>query len=608
VQDNDPEAFVRSILGPKISPKLEKLVHDQLFPTVRKAMGLTEYETVSEATEESAQLDKHTPNVKELAKRYTTSDSAVQRQLAKGIKTEFEHTSNIDVAREIALDHLGERLDYYDKLAKIEKEDVDESWSKKYKKSINCSNPKGFSQKAHCAGRRARQSGKKTKSKSVSENFADGKGPGKPGDSQRHGIPKGATIAQLEKAAKAPGRKGQLARWQLNMRRGKKRAQENGPIAFGGGPGGNADSGPLIDRQVAPFPWDIYTPHPKEIDEVKVPAAEIVKYVRKIHPEGEWNIDYTITDHPFWTLKTVPINRLHIFDPDQEEIEDPYNRVQDTNLDHVRRLMPNIANNLKQNPIVVDHRGYVLDGNHRALAAAKAGLTSIPVWMPAKEGVDETLKKVKGKWALVSRHDPKKVLQYYHGSGHPSKEWVSKVERRIHSFSEDVEETIKPRVYIDMDGVIADFFGEWTRLSGVDHYKDIEDVEAKLQLVREHPTFWVDLPVLPHAKALIKTVIDHFGEYRICSKPLEGDARSKPGKMEWIRKHLSDMPPAEVILTADKAAYAKHAGIPSVLIDDFGKNVMSWRAAGGIAIKYEDEHFREVAAILERIARSGVSK
>ena len=57
----------------------------------------------------------------------------------------------------------------------------------------------------------------------VEENFADGKGPGKPGDSQRHGIPKGATIAQLEKAAKAPGRKGQLARWQINMRRGRKK-------------------------------------------------------------------------------------------------------------------------------------------------------------------------------------------------------------------------------------------------------------------------------------------------------------------------------------------------------------------------------------------------
>jgi len=57
----------------------------------------------------------------------------------------------------------------------------------------------------------------------VAENFADGKGPGRPGDSQRHGIPKGATIAQLEKASHSKGRKGQLARWQLNMRRGQKR-------------------------------------------------------------------------------------------------------------------------------------------------------------------------------------------------------------------------------------------------------------------------------------------------------------------------------------------------------------------------------------------------
>ena len=28
-----------------------------------------------------------------------------------------------------------------------------ESWSKKYKTSIDCNNPKGFSQKAHCAGK-----------------------------------------------------------------------------------------------------------------------------------------------------------------------------------------------------------------------------------------------------------------------------------------------------------------------------------------------------------------------------------------------------------------------------------------------------------------------
>jgi hypothetical protein len=31
---------------------------------------------------------------------------------------------------------------------------VTEKWSKKYKRSIDCSRPRGFSQRAHCAGRK----------------------------------------------------------------------------------------------------------------------------------------------------------------------------------------------------------------------------------------------------------------------------------------------------------------------------------------------------------------------------------------------------------------------------------------------------------------------
>ena len=37
---------------------------------------------------------------------------------------------------------------------KIKDQGVAEEWSKKYKSSINCSHPKGFSQKAHCAGKK----------------------------------------------------------------------------------------------------------------------------------------------------------------------------------------------------------------------------------------------------------------------------------------------------------------------------------------------------------------------------------------------------------------------------------------------------------------------
>jgi len=33
---------------------------------------------------------------------------------------------------------------------------LEEKWSEKYKKSIDCNNPKGFSQRAHCQGRKKR--------------------------------------------------------------------------------------------------------------------------------------------------------------------------------------------------------------------------------------------------------------------------------------------------------------------------------------------------------------------------------------------------------------------------------------------------------------------
>ena len=52
------------------------------------------------------------------------------------------------------------------------------SWSDKYKKSIDCDNPKGFSQKAHCAG--------KKKSMSEMNNPRIPKKPGQPDKSDKH--------------------------------------------------------------------------------------------------------------------------------------------------------------------------------------------------------------------------------------------------------------------------------------------------------------------------------------------------------------------------------------------------------------------------------------
>ena len=64
------------------------------------------------------------------------------------------------------------------------------------------------------------------KIREITENFADGKGPGRAGDSKRAGIPKDATISQLKKirsSKTASARKKQLEHWQINMRQGRKK-------------------------------------------------------------------------------------------------------------------------------------------------------------------------------------------------------------------------------------------------------------------------------------------------------------------------------------------------------------------------------------------------
>ena len=55
---------------------------------------------------------------------------------------------------------------FINKMKKITKQ-KNEGWSEKYKKSIDCNNPKGFSQKAHCAGKKKKSENvmKLTKSK-----------------------------------------------------------------------------------------------------------------------------------------------------------------------------------------------------------------------------------------------------------------------------------------------------------------------------------------------------------------------------------------------------------------------------------------------------------
>ena len=83
--------------------------------------------SVEEADEK---MYKSTPTVEQLVIKYKVPKRDILIQLDKGIKVELEHTSDRNVARKIALDHLNEDPHYYNKLAKV---GLEESFDKPYK-------------------------------------------------------------------------------------------------------------------------------------------------------------------------------------------------------------------------------------------------------------------------------------------------------------------------------------------------------------------------------------------------------------------------------------------------------------------------------------------
>ena len=123
------------------------------------------------------------------------------------------------------------------------------------------------------------------------------------------------------------------------------------------------------------------------LEEDSATADQVLQYVKRAHAPDRFDIEYSITDHPRWELKNIPVSQLKL-DPEGEH-QDPYNRVNWVDYDKVQELMPQIASVLKTMPIVVDSQGWIIDGNHRATAAAEAGLKSVPAYVPAKQNVAE---------------------------------------------------------------------------------------------------------------------------------------------------------------------------------------------------------------------------
>jgi hypothetical protein len=92
--------------------------------------GMSGYEEIDEI---AVQIDKIPGGIasdkttKDLANKYNVELSKIKEYLTNGIRVEMEHTTDVRFAAEIAMDHLWEDLNYYQKLASIEGDSIAEA-------------------------------------------------------------------------------------------------------------------------------------------------------------------------------------------------------------------------------------------------------------------------------------------------------------------------------------------------------------------------------------------------------------------------------------------------------------------------------------------------
>ena len=143
-------------------------------------------------------------------------------------------------------------------------------------------------------------------------------------------------------------------------------------------------------------------------------------------------------------------------------------------------------------------------------------------------------------------------------------------------------------IYLDMDGVIADFDKRYQELFNITTKQSERDkkwVQFFNQFIQDRHFATLDL--MPEAIELMdylkSTGIPIIILSSTSSEKRDGEIR--PQKMEWLKKHKIDFP---VILVPGAHLKKDYATPDSILIDDTSKNIDDWRRESGVGILYED--------------------
>lgn len=139
---------------------------------------------------------------------------------------------------------------------------------------------------------------------------------------------------------------------------------------------------------------------------------------------------------------------------------------------------------------------------------------------------------------------------------------------------------MKPRLYLDLDGVMADFDAHFPAVFGLDHRSMADD--AMWQTINAHPSYFRDMPPCPGAIEFYREIA-HLDPIVLTACPRTNYANAAQQKRAWVYQHLGSHVTVLPVMGGHNKPLFMHAP-GDILIDDFEKNTRAWDAAGGVAI------------------------
>ena len=135
------------------------------------------------------------------------------------------------------------------------------------------------------------------------------------------------------------------------------------------------------------------------------------------------------------------------------------------------------------------------------------------------------------------------------------------------------------QLYVDMDGVLADFDQHHETVFGVRSDKLADNVDwAAVRLVKD---FYLNIPPMPDM-TLLWSRIERYQPVVLTGVPSLIEEASE-NKRAWVRRHLGSHVEVQCCQSKEKCL---HAAPGDVLIDDWEKYRELWIAKGGIWITH----------------------